>query len=274
MTDNHANNWANLSRASRQEIADMASALEERGRAPDQLEVNAALLRVLAPVAGDRLLEAGCGSGLLCRQVAPAIAPGGRITGLDISPELLHIARNYASQAGLVDAIQWCAGKAEDLPFADASFTAAFAARLFLHVSKPEVVLGELRRVLRPGGKLVALDWDFESVAVDHSDRNLTRCILHWRCDHYGGNNWSGRQLYRQMVSAGFSGLEVFPVVSVARGELDSLTLSLFRAAQVTREGGGITPNEQEAWVGELRSALASGSFFASIVYFIVSGKR
>jgi ubiquinone/menaquinone biosynthesis C-methylase UbiE len=270
----HTNNWANPSKASLHEISEMAAALEERGRAPDQLQVNNALMCVLAPSPGDHLLEAGCGSGILCRQIAPAVAPDGRITGLDISPELVSIAQNYAKQDGLVEIIQWCASKAESLPFPEDSFTGVLAARLLLHVPKPEAVLREVKRVVRPGGKLVAMDWDFETVAVDHSNRELTRRILHWRCDHYGGNNWSGRQLRWQMVEAGFSSLRVFPVVSVARGERDSLTLSLFRAAQVTLEGGGITPYEHDAWVGELRSALAAGSFFASIVYFIVSGDR
>lgn len=252
----------------------MATALEERGRAADQVQVNTGLMGMLAPNPDDRLLEVGCGSGILCRQIAPAVAPDGRVTGLDISPGLIRIARDYARQAGLVNGIDWCTGKAEALPFPEASFTGALAARLFLHVSAPQAALKELHRVVRPGGKLVAMDWDFETVAVDHSNRELTRRILHWRCDHYGGNNWSGRQLYRQMMEAGFYHVEMFPVVSVARGERDSLTLSLFRAAQVTCEGGGITPAEQDAWTGELNSSLAAGSFFASINYFIVSGKR
>lgn len=274
MSENHANNWANPSNASRQEIAEMASSLVQRGRAPDQLQLNEALIQVLAARPGDRLLVAGCGSSILCRQIAPAVVPDGSVTGLDISPELVSIARNLARQADLVDVIHWCTGKAEALPFASASFTVALAARLFLHVSDPQAVLGELKRVLRPGGKLVAMDWDFETVAVDHSNRELTRRILHRRCDHYGGNNWSGRQLYRQMVEAGFYHLELFPVVSVAVGKRDSLTLSLFRAAQVARDDGGITPGEHSEWAGELGSALAAGRFFASIVYFIVSGER
>ena len=271
---NHANNWANPSKASQQEIAEMASALEERSRAPDQLKVNEALMQVLAAGQGDRLLEAGCGSGILCRQIAPAVAPDGSLTGLDISPEMVSVARNLARQANQADIIHWCTGKAEALPFPRASFTAALAARVFLHVLDPEAVLEELKRVLSPGGKLVAMDWDFETVAVDHSNREMTRRILQWRCDHYGGNNWSGRQLYRRMMEAGFHHLELYPVVSVAVGRQDSLTLSLFRAADVAREGGGISPVEHDEWVGELRSALAAGKFFASIVYFIVSGQR
>jgi len=270
----HTNHWANPSNAGLQEIADMANHLEARAKAQDQQQVNSALIEILAPAPGAHLLEAGCGSGVLCRIMAPEVAPSGRITGVDISPGLLRIAHASAQGADQADRIQWCSGKAEALPFADASFDGALAARLLLHVAQPEAVLQELVRVVRPGGKLVAMDWDFETVALDHSNRELTRRLLHWRCDHYGGNNWSGRQLWRQLAAAGFANLKMTPVVSVARLENDSLTLSLFRAAQVARDGGGITSAEHDAWVEEIKSILAAGRFFASIVYFIVSGER
>lgn len=278
----HANNWANPSAASPQDLMDMAAALEERGRTPDQQPVNDALISMLAPVSGERLLEAGSGTGLLCRYAAAAAAvvpvtpepKQGRVTGLDISPGFMRIARDYAARDGLASMIQWCAGQAEALPFGDASFDGALAARLLLHVSDPAAVLSELARVLRHGGRLVTMDWDFDTVAVDHSNRELTRRLLHWRCDHHGGNNWSGRQLWREMSTAGLSNVRVEPIVSVARGEQDSLTLSLLRAAQVARDGGEITPIEHDVWVAELRAALSAGSFFASIVYFIVIGER
>jgi ubiquinone/menaquinone biosynthesis C-methylase UbiE len=268
------NNWADPSRAGAQDIAEMAAALEARGRADDQAAVNAALINVLAPTPGERLLEAGCGTGLLCRPTAVTVAPGGSVTGVDISPQFVQIARNTAGAAGLGQALLWCAGRAECLPFRDGCFDGALAARLLLHVANPEAVLRELRRVVRPGGRVLAMDWDFDTSAVDHSDRDLTRRVLHWRCDHHGGNNWSGRQLWRQMAAAGLSEVKAVPVVSVARHAQDSLTLSLLRAAQVTRDGGGITPAEHDAWVAELQAAIAAGRFFASIVYFIVIGKR
>jgi SAM-dependent methyltransferase len=271
---NPANNWANPSRISEQEVAEMAAVLEARGRAADQAQVNAALMQILAPAPGERLLEAGCGSGLLCRQAAAAVAPNGRIAGLDISPEFLRLAQDYAGSAGQAGLIQWCAGRAEAAPFPNASFDGVLAARLLLHVSEPEVVLRELARVVRPGGRLVAMDWDFDTVTVDHSNRELTRRLLHWRCDHQGGNNWSGRQLWGQMAAVGFSRVKAMPIVSVAGQAQDSLTLSLLRAAQLARDGGGITPSEHDAWVREIEAALAAGRFFASIVYFIVVGER
>lgn len=268
------NNWANPSKASMQEVCEMAAALEERAQALDQLQVNKALVETLAPVAGEHILEVGCGSGVLCRQIAPSVVPGGKITGVDISPEFLKIAQGYAFSANLSASIQWSASQAEVLPFNDASFDSVFAARLLLHVSNPQAVLNELVRVVRPGGRVVVMDWDFDTVAIDHSDREMTRRLLHWRCDHHGGNNWSGRQLWGRMAATELVNVKAVPVVSVARRENDSLTLSLFTAARVARDGGVIAPNEYDAWVAEIESSLAAGCLFASIVYFIVVGER
>jgi len=108
----HVNNWANPSKASLQDVRDMAAALEERALAPDQVQVNRTLLDALASLTGERILEVGCGSGVLCRQIAPSVAPGGKITGVDISPEFLKLAQDYAANANLSNAIQWGAGLA------------------------------------------------------------------------------------------------------------------------------------------------------------------
>ena len=116
------------------------------------------------------------------------------------------------------------------------------------------------------------MDWDFDTVTVDHPDRELTRRLLQWRSDHHGGNNWSGRQLWRLMQTSGFHSLAIYPWVSVALHETDGLTQSLWRAAQVACEAGAISTAEQEAWESELRSQIQAGTFFASIVYFIVKG--
>ena len=268
------NNWADPSNTTMKNIHEMAVALEERAKAIDQLQVNTTLVDTLAPVIGEHILEVGCGSGVLCRQIAPAVVPGGKIIGVDISAEFLKIARSYAASANLSDYIQWGAGQAEVLPFQDANFDGVIAARLLLHVSDPQIVLNEMQRVVRPGGRVVVMDWDFETVVVDHSNRDLTRRLIHWRCDHHGGNNWSGRQLWGRMVSAGLVNVKVIPVVSIARRKNDSLTLSLFKAAMVARDDGAIAPNEYDTWTSELQSGLATESFFASIVYFIVIGER
>ena len=74
------------------------------------------------------------------------------------------------------------------------------------------------------------------------------------------------------MRAAGLQNLSVHPWVSVTHSEVDGLTQSLWRAAQVACEGGAISPVEQEVWVRELKDKIRAGTFFASIVYFIVMG--
>jgi len=250
----------------------MAAFLEERSRFPDQVQVNTRLREVLAPLPGERLLEVGSGSGVLCRQIVSYIRPDGQVTGLDRSFGFADYARCRAIEACLSQFLRFDTGLAEELPYPAGSFDGAFAARLLLHSSDPLQIVLEMARVLRPGGRVVVMDWDFGTTAVDHSDKQLTRRILQWRTDHHGGNNWSGRQLLRNMAAAGLVEVSVDGVVTVVRDENAALTHSLWRAAEVARDNGAISQFEQHAWVAELKERIAAGYFLASIVYYIVHG--
>jgi len=266
------NVWSNPSKAGAPEVRRMAAFLEERSRSTDMHAVNAAVCRMLVPGPSDRILEVGCGSGVLCRMVATDIQPDGCVVGLDISRRFLIEAQKYAFQEGVADQITFECGAGESLPYINAAFDSAFAARLLLHTIDPDAVVHEMVRVVKPGGRVVIMDWDFDSIVVDHPERELTRRLLHWRNDHHGGDNWSGRQLWRRMVSAGLQSLAVQPVVTVVHNEAEGLTQSLWRAAQVSRDNGAISPDEHDDWVDILKERIRSGTFFASIVYFIVSG--
>ncbi len=269
---NQKNVWSNPSRAGAAEVRQMAAFLEERSRNPDMQAVNVAVRDVLAPNPGERVLEVGCGSAILCRLLAPRLQPDGYVAGLDISPGFLIAAQGYARQEGLADWILFECGAGETLPHPNGSFDCALAARLLLHAEDPDAVIHEMVRVVRRGGRVVVMDWDFDTVAVDHPDRELTRRLLQWRSDHHGGDNWSGRQLWGRMVASGVQSLTVQPVVTVVHHEADSLTQSIWRAAQVSRDNGAISADEHDAWVSTLKERVQTGTFFASIVYFIVSG--
>ena len=215
------------------------------------------------------MVEVGCGSGALCRLLAPDLLPGGELLGVDVAPDMIAAARAAAGQQAHM---RFEVGAGETLPVEDATYDAAFGARLLLHVADPLPVVAEMARVVKPGGRVVLMDWDFETVVVTHPDRELTRRLLHWRCDHHSGDNWSGRRLLGYALAAGLRDVTVIPVTTVARDEAAALTGSMFRAAEVARNGGAITPAEHDAWVGELQQQLAEGRFLASITYFIVRG--
>jgi len=104
-----------------------------------------AILDALTLAPGDRLLDVGCGGGLLLRD---ALAIGASVTGLDHSNEMVSLARERAPGAEVV------VGRAEQLPFGDASFTATAMSVVFFFLPDPIAVLSECRRVLTSGGRL------------------------------------------------------------------------------------------------------------------------
>jgi demethylmenaquinone methyltransferase / 2-methoxy-6-polyprenyl-1,4-benzoquinol methylase len=98
---------------------------------------------------GDRVLDAACGTGDLAVLAARA---GGRVTGLDFSEAMLARARRKAPE------LEWVQGDLLSLPFADASFDAATVGFGVRNVADLSRALSELRRVLRPGGRLGILE--------------------------------------------------------------------------------------------------------------------
>jgi SAM-dependent methyltransferase len=96
---------------------------------------------------GTALLDIGCGSGYALRMAA---ARGATVTGLDLTPELLEIARERVPKATLVT------GGMDDLPFADATFDAAVGFNAFPFADDPVRALAEAARVVRPGGLVAA----------------------------------------------------------------------------------------------------------------------
>jgi SAM-dependent methyltransferase len=104
-----------------------------------------AVLGALRLGPGDRLLEVGCGGGLLLRE---ALATGAEATGLDHSEDMVALARERAPAARVVH------GSAERLPFDDGSFTAVAMAVVLLFLAEPVAALRECARVLAGGGRL------------------------------------------------------------------------------------------------------------------------
>lgn len=98
---------------------------------------------------GDRVLDACCGTGDLA---VAAEREGGIVTGLDFSAEMLHRARRKSA------GVAWVQGDLLALPFERASFDAATVGFGVRNVADLEAALGELRRVLRPGGRLAILE--------------------------------------------------------------------------------------------------------------------
>jgi SAM-dependent methyltransferase len=115
----------------------------------------AARLAVFAGIrAGQRVLDVACGTGVVSLAAARA---GARVTGLDLTPELLVRARQNAAIAGAD--VEWHEGDAEALPFADAAFDVVVSQFGHMFAPRPPVVTAEMLRVLKPGGTIAFTTW-------------------------------------------------------------------------------------------------------------------
>ncbi len=104
---------------------------------------------------GMKILDVGTGTGVVA---ITAARHGAHVTGLDLTPELLEQAKEDAAIAGQTD-IVWQEGDAEALPYADNSFDLVLSQFGHMFAPRPEVVVKEIKRVLRPGGRFAFASW-------------------------------------------------------------------------------------------------------------------
>jgi len=121
-----------------------------------------ALIDTLRPRAGMDLLDVAGGTGDIARRFLDA--GGGPVTVCDINESMLHVGRDKSIDRGLLRGIDWVVGDAEALPFPDCSVgacTIAFGLRNVTHIDR---ALAEARRVLRPGGRFLCLEFSHVTI--------------------------------------------------------------------------------------------------------------
>ncbi len=176
--------------------------------------------------AGDDLLDVGCGPGTITWDLAARVAPG-RVVGLDAAADVLDQARSPATadagRARTADAgpsstadggpgrtahggPSFTVGDVYGLPFPDASFDVVHAHQVLQHLADPVAALGEMRRVLCPGGLLAVRDSDYGGFAWTPGSPALTRWLelYHQVTRRNGGEADAGRHLLGWVRRAGF----------------------------------------------------------------------
>ena len=232
------------------------AALEDRARAPSYRGMLRSLFDVIAPVAGETILDVGCGSGALDRLLAHRYGAANLITATDLNPFLLSEAGVLVAEEGLQDTIRFRQANAEALPFPDASFGCAFSVTV-LEECDADRALAELWRVVRPGGRVGvivrAIDMpQWWNLSLPEALREKVAIPA----QSVGACGVADASLYRRMREAGFAGLTCFPsLVTLDRPDgpiwryREDHVLSLLspeetivwrRATDEARRGGGL----------------------------------
>ncbi|GAC1381517.1 MAG: methyltransferase domain-containing protein [Acidimicrobiales bacterium] len=171
---------------------------------------SAYLLGHLRP--GQRLLDVGCGPGTITVDLARRVAPGPTV-GVDASAAVVAEARSAAPSAG-APTVTFRTGDVYALDFDDASFDVVHAHQVLQHLSDPVAALGEMRRVLAPGGILAVRDGDYGAFSWTPPDALLERWldIYHQVTARNGAEADAGRFLEGWVRAAGFT--DVRPTTS------------------------------------------------------------
>lgn len=114
------------------------------------------VMAALALQPGERVLDVGCGAGATTLDLAAVVAPGGEAVGIDISRPLLEVARRRSQGAAGPSFIE---GDAQAYPFDGGRFDAVFSRFGVMFFADPKAAFGNLRRALRPGGRLAFICW-------------------------------------------------------------------------------------------------------------------
>jgi SAM-dependent methyltransferase len=240
------------------------ASLEERGRS-GYMAIVGQLLDLLAIAPGESVLELGCGSGVILRELARRTAAGDRLTGanrligVDRSPYLLGEARELARRAGLAGRLELCHGSGEALPLPDGSVDVALSSTV-AEEGDAARMLAELVRVTRPGGRV--------GIVVRAVDRG---CWVNLPLDPalkakveapgtigggVGPQGCADASLYSRLHAFGLERLVAFPQLVAVRPPSPRIV----RYQQQIL--AALTPAETEAWRRAVAAVEGDGTFF------------
>jgi ubiquinone/menaquinone biosynthesis C-methylase UbiE len=159
-------------------------------------------------------LDAGCGIGTHTIQLGEAVGPGGKVTGLDISPGFLDLARKTAQQSGMSERLDFQQGDMLDLPFEDSTFDWVWCKDSLWPGFGKDPVLGlkEFARVVRPGGIIAVLYWSSQMLLPGYPELEARLMVAFTQTTPYLSGVQPDRHFLRAlgwMQSVGFQDVGV-----------------------------------------------------------------
>ena len=231
----------------------------------DVVAQRARVLEALALQTGERVADLGCGPGLLALEMGHQIGPQGEVHGLDASASMLALATRRCDGKVWV---QLAVGDVAKLPYPDDYFDAAVCTQVYEYVADIDRALTELHRVLRPGGRAVIVDTDWESCVWHSSDAARMRQVIEaW--DTHCAHPHLPRGLSARLRRAGLEPGRIDAIV-LLNDQYDPNTYSF---GMISTLAGWAKKHLDEglarAWADDLRRLGERGEYFFSLNRYV-----
>jgi SAM-dependent methyltransferase len=241
--------------------------LDRLDREPFYRAYKARIVELLDPVAGGLYLDVGGGTGAAARALVATLGGATRAVVIDRSATMAAEAGRRGSLAAV--------GTAEALPVATAAVDGCWADRTFQHLADPGRALAELRRVTRPGGRVVTVDPDYGTQVVGVDDQELARRVLRLRADHLLRNGTLAHRMPALFAAAGLAEVRVEAMTLVVRDPtaVDNV-LGLRTWAATGHRRGLLSAEDAAAWPEAVDRAVTAGRFLYAVTFFLTAGTR
>lgn len=215
-----------------------------------------------------RVLEVGCGTGATLRMLARRAGFSGTACGVDQSLRFIEAANRFAQAENIGDRATFQLGDAHSLDFPAATFDVVIAHTLISHVTEPAKVLGEMARVVRPGGTVVIFDGDYSSLTYAYPDHDFGQRMDNALATATFNNPLIMRDLPRLLARHGLNLVDAWgdAVAEIGKG-------SYFKSFAETYvpyvKRSQMLPEEAvDRWFAYQLRAMEEGTFFAACNYY------
>jgi len=248
--------------------------LEFRSHDPVFVAIRESYLDRMDLASAKRILDLGCGTGVVARALARRIDFEGEIVGVDLSEALIAAAKGFARDEGLSDRIDFRVGDAQALELAEGSFDVVVTHTLISHVSDPTALIAQAARVTAPGGMISIFDGDYSSMTFGAGDPDLNAGVVQGILDAVVANPVVMRELPDLLGKNGLEMVDFLPELHAEAGQ-GSFFVSLAEAyLPMAVKAGTISESVAPDWLAAQRAASDDGKFFAACNYYTYLARK